>query len=78
MSDPANQSARGKAGDDSENPEPGASPIGSTCLPQKYIHRLTFERWVELDMIHRRLAMQERFISELQHCDRRPLHHSAT
>ncbi|WP_323455416.1 MULTISPECIES: hypothetical protein [unclassified Rhizobium] len=45
---------------------------------QELVDRLTFEHWVELDMIRRRLAMQESVIGELQHRDERPLHRPAT
>jgi hypothetical protein len=51
---------------------------GPRTCHQELVDRLTFERWVELDMIHRRLAMQESAIGELQHCDKRPLHHPVT
>ena len=51
---------------------------GPRTCHQELVDRLTFERWVELDMIDCRLAMQERVISQLQHRDKQPLHHSAT
>ncbi|PVE50706.1 hypothetical protein DC415_22410 [Agrobacterium tumefaciens] len=51
---------------------------GRRTCHQELVDRLTFERWVELDMIHRKLAMQESVIGEPQHCDKRPLHHPAT
>lgn len=51
---------------------------GRRTCHQELVDRLTFERWVELDMIRRRLAMQESVIGELQHRDERPLHCPAT
>ena len=51
---------------------------GPRSCHQELVDRLAFERRVELDMIHRRLAMQESVIGELQHRDERPLHRPAT
>jgi len=45
---------------------------------QEIVDRLTFERWVELDVIARSLAMQEQVIGKLQPHDKRPVHHPAT
>ncbi len=45
---------------------------------QELVDRLTFEHWVELDVIACRLAMQEWVIDELRHRDKRPVHHPAT
>lgn len=45
---------------------------------QELVDRLTFEHWVELDVIACRLAMQEWVIDELRHSDKRPVHHPAT
>ncbi|TZG32324.1 hypothetical protein [Agrobacterium sp. B1(2019)] len=49
--------------------------------PRKYhhelVHRLTFERWVELDVIACSLAVQEQAIGELRHRDEFPTHHPA-
>ena len=43
---------------------------GLTCLWQVEGRcNIGFERWVELDMIHRRLAMKESVTGELRHCD---------
>lgn len=44
---------------------------------QELVDRLTFERWVELDMIVCRLAMQEQVIGELRHREKRPVRHQA-
>ncbi len=51
---------------------------GPRTYNQELVDRLTFERWVELDVIACRLAMQEWVIDELRHRDKRPLHHPAT
>ena len=45
---------------------------------QELVDRLTFERWVELDVIARSLAMQEQVIGKLQPRDKPPVHHPAT
>ena len=45
---------------------------------REIVDRLAFERWVELDMIACRLAMQEQVIGELQYNDREPAQHPAT
>lgn len=45
---------------------------------QELVDRLTFEHWVELDVIACRLAMQEWVIDELRHRDKRPVYHPAT
>lgn len=39
--------------------------------------RFAFERWVELDTIACRLAMQEQVIGTFQHRDREPVQHPA-
>ncbi|MCF1464090.1 hypothetical protein GOZ80_23110 [Agrobacterium vitis] len=39
--------------------------------------RFAFERWVELDTIACRLAMQEQVVGQFQHRDREPVLHSA-
>lgn len=44
---------------------------------REIIDRLAFERWVELDMIACRLAMQEQVIGAFQHRDREPVLHPA-
>jgi hypothetical protein len=45
---------------------------------QELVDRLTFERWVELDVIARSLAMQEQVTCKLQPRDKPPVHHPAT
>lgn len=45
---------------------------------RELVDRLTFERWVELDIIARSLAMQEQVIGKLQPRDKPPVHHPAT
>ena len=45
---------------------------------RELVDRLAFERWVELDTIACRLAMQEQVIGELQYNDREPAQHPAT
>ncbi|HCL67611.1 MAG TPA: hypothetical protein DIC56_22805 [Rhizobium sp.] len=40
---------------------------------RELVDRLAFERWVELDTIACRLAMQEQVIGELQYNDREPV-----
>lgn len=45
---------------------------------RELIDCLTFQRWVELDMIACRLAMQDQVIGELQRRDDVPAHHPAT
>lgn len=44
---------------------------------QELVDRLTFERWVELDIVACSLAMQEQVIRELRHRDKRSVHHLA-
>ncbi|MGO7028538.1 hypothetical protein ACCS69_32445 [Rhizobium johnstonii] len=56
----------------------GSRRSGPRTCHHELVDRLTFERWVELDIIDRRLAMEERVISALQLRDKRPLHHPAT
>ncbi len=51
---------------------------GPRTYYRELIDRLTFERWVELDTITCRHAMQEQVICELQHRDDAPMHHPAT
>jgi hypothetical protein len=41
------------------------------------VDRFAFERWVELDTIACRLAMQEQVIGAFQHRDREPVLHPA-
>ena len=50
---------------------------GPLTLHQELIDRLTFERWVELDVVACSLAMQEQVIRELRHRDDVPVHHLA-
>jgi len=45
---------------------------------REIVDRLAFERWVELDMIACRLAMQEQVIGAFQHRDGEPVQHPAT
>jgi len=45
---------------------------------QELVDRLTFERWVELDVIACRLAVQGQLIGELQGRANVPVHHPAT
>ncbi|QTK81738.1 Hypothetical protein AT6N2_L0886 [Agrobacterium tumefaciens] len=51
---------------------------GSRTYHHELVHRLTFERWVELHVIACRLVVQEQVIDELRHRDKRPVHHPAT
>jgi hypothetical protein len=51
--------ARRKTDDDREGAEPSAAEIGSSYYFRELVDRLTFERWVELDMIAWGLAVQE-------------------
>ena len=44
---------------------------------RELVDRLAFERWVELNMIACRLAMQEHVIGAFQHRDREPVQHPA-
>ena len=44
---------------------------------REIVDRLAFERWVELDMIACRLAMQEQVIGAFQHRDHEPVLHPA-
>jgi hypothetical protein len=44
---------------------------------RELVDRFAFERWVELDTIACRLAMQEQVIGELQYNDREPVQHPA-
>ena len=44
---------------------------------REIVDRLAFERWVELDTIACRLAMQENVIGEFQHLHREPVRHPA-
>lgn len=44
---------------------------------RELVDRLAFERWVELDTIACRLAMQEQVIGAFQHRDREPVLHPA-
>lgn len=50
---------------------------GSRTYHHELVHRLTFERWVELDVIACSLAVQEQVIGELRHRDDVPAHHPA-
>ncbi|SFB56863.1 hypothetical protein SAMN03159496_05196 [Rhizobium sp. NFR07] len=51
---------------------------GTRTYYRELIDRLTFERWVELDMIACRLAVQEQIIGALQRRDDVPVHRRAT
>lgn len=51
---------------------------GPRIYYRELVDRLTFERWVKLDVIACRMAMQEWVIDELRHRDKRPVHHPAT
>lgn len=44
---------------------------------RELVDRLAFERWVELDTIACRLAMQKQVIGAFQHRDREPVLHPA-
>jgi hypothetical protein len=50
---------------------------GPRIYYRELVDRLTFERWVELDMIACRLAVQEQGIGELQDRDDMPVHYPA-
>ena len=50
----------------------------SSLYHRELVDRLAFERWVELDMIACRLAMQEQVIGAFQYRDREPVLHPAT
>lgn len=50
---------------------------GPRTYHQELFDRLTFERWVELDVIACSLAMQEQVIGELRYRDDVPMHHLA-
>ncbi|MCZ7450998.1 hypothetical protein O8B93_25850 [Agrobacterium rhizogenes] len=78
LSDPADFGARGKAGNDSMVRSRARRRSGPRTLYEEFIYRLTFERWVELDMIACRLAVQERVADDIQCRDHEPVHHSAT
>ncbi|TZG30985.1 hypothetical protein [Agrobacterium sp. B1(2019)] len=55
----------------------GCRRSGPRTYHQELVDRLTFERWVELDVVACSLAMQEQVIRELRHRDKRPVHHLA-
>ena len=46
---------------------------GPRLYHRELVDRFAFERWVELDTIACRLAMQEQVIGELQYDDREPV-----
>ena len=50
---------------------------GPRLYHRELVDRFAFERWVELDTIACRLAMQEQVIGAFQHRDREPSLHPA-
>lgn len=48
---------------------------GPRIYHHEFVGRFAFERWVELDVIARSLAMQEQVIGKLQPRDKPPVHH---
>jgi hypothetical protein len=54
-----------------------AAPVQSRLYHRELFDRFAFERWVELDVIACRLAMQEQVIEAFQHRDREPVLHPA-
>lgn len=75
LSDAANCGARRKTGDDGEGLEPGEASIGSSYLPSGARGLPHLRALGELNMIARRMAMNELVIGECQRRDHEPVLH---